>query len=293
MKTLFKLMDLKTLVAGLIPVIFGSIYSLYRYNEFSIVDMVVIMIGIVLLQSCTNMINDLYDHKRGADGDLKVDEKALASGDVSVKQVKHIIYTFLSIDIVIALYYSFVNHFAIFIIALIAVFIMYKYSAGQKPISYTPFGELVAGSTMGFGIMTTVIFIQSGYVNVETFMVALPTSIFIGTILLTNNISDHEADEAVGRRTLPIIIGIKKAEWLWIANCFSLLGLTCLFVAYGLFPLESLFLTVLLLPYKQIIGFRNIEKRPTNKGIMMGLIGKVGLRFHLGIMVGIIVSMYV
>ena len=82
---------------------------------------------------------------------------------------------------------------------------------------------------MGFGIVTTVIFIQSGVLNVETFLVALPTSIFIGTILLTNNLSDHNEDRMAGRKTLAIVIGIHKAEWVWISACISLLAFTGLF----------------------------------------------------------------
>jgi 1,4-dihydroxy-2-naphthoate polyprenyltransferase len=221
-----KLMDVKTLVAGVIPVVFGSVYSFYRYGTVNSVDIIILILGILLLQSSTNMINDVYDHKRGADGKERSDEKVLASGEVSVKLVKRIIMSFLFIDIGIALYYSITRHFGILLVAVSAVIIMIGYSAGKKPISYTPFGELVAGSTMGFGIMSTVIFIHSSRVSIETLLVALPTSVFIGTILLTNNMSDWNEDQRVGRKTLPILIGIHKAEVLWKSSVLGLLVIT-------------------------------------------------------------------
>ncbi len=62
---------------------------------------------------------------------------------------------------------------------------------------------------MGIGITTTVIYIQSGIFNINTILVAVPTVLFISTILLTNNLSDMEEDRESGRKTLPIMIGKK------------------------------------------------------------------------------------
>jgi len=288
--TLLKLMDVKTLVAGTLPVLVGTCYSLYRFDTFHGIDLLITLLGIILLQSCTNMINDVYDHKRGSDGEEKTDEKALASGEISIQGVKKIITIFLLVDIGIALYYSVTRHWGISIVAVIAVIIMYSYSAGKKPISYTPFGELVAGSTMGFGIMTTVIFIQSGNVNTETILVALPTSLFIGTILLTNNLSDHQEDKRAGRKTLPILLGTQKSQLLWNTNCISLLILTGLGVVLGFFPLVSFILTIVFFPYKQIYMFNTTEKVVKNKGILMGIIAQVGIRFHVALIIGLLID---
>lgn len=293
MKTLLKLMDVKTLVAGIIPVVFGSVFSLYKYNAFNLLDMIILMIGIILLQSCANMINDLFDYKRGADGTDKSHEKALASGEISYQNVKKIVMSFIVIDLMIATYYSVTVHYSIMIVSLVGGLVMYLYSAGKRPISYTPFGELVAGSTMGFGIMTTVIYIQSGVFNLETIGVVIPTALYIGTILLTNNISDYIEDELNGRRTLPIIIGIKKAESLWLLNCYLILTATFLLVLFKILPIEGLLVATIILPHKKIMAFKDIKKVAKNKGEMMGLIGSVGLKYHLAIIVGLLAAKYI
>ena len=51
-------------------------------------------------------------------------------------------------------------------------------------------------------ITITAIYIQSGIFNLYTILVAIPTTLFIGTILLTNNLSDIEEDREAGRKTL-------------------------------------------------------------------------------------------
>lgn len=293
MRTLLKLMDIKTLVAGVFPVLLGSIYSLYRFNSLSIGDMLVLILGILLMQSSANMINDIYDHKRGSDDEAKADEKAIASGEIKASQVRKIAITFILIDIIINLYYSITLHWGIFFIGVYGALIMYCYSAGKKPISYTPFGEVAAGSTMGICIMSTVIYIQSGIVNFETILVTLPTSIYIGSILLTNNIADHQEDKKAGRYTLPLFIGISLAERLWQLCCYSLLIASGVFVYVGYWPLESLVLAVLLFPYKKVGKFKHIEKKSKNKDKMMAMIGIIGIRYHLALVIGFLIAISV
>lgn len=291
MKTLIKLMDLKTLVAGIIPVVMGTVYGFYHYGKGSLVDMLVIAFGIILIQSCANMINDYYDFRRGADTDERMDEKVLAAGEASPEFVKRVIVLFLLTDLGLALYYALRTHLLVFLVAIAGTVIMYFYSAGNRPISHTFFGEFVAGGTMGLGILTTVIYIQTGHFNLETILVALPTSIYIGTILLTNNISDHIEDRANGRETLPIKIGIRMAEFLWIISCHSLLTFTAVFVLVGYYPVWTLILAILLFPFIPIYRFRTVEKVRENKAYLMGLIGKIGLRYHVSIVIGLIIGM--
>ena len=252
-------MDIKTLVAGIFPVVLGSVYSLYRFGNVSLTHMFVLAMGILLLQSCANMINDLFDHKRGADTEDRSEEKALASGEADEAQVLGYVFVFLFVAIVIGLYYAATTHWAVMLVGIAGTLIMYFYSAGDRPISHTPFGEFVAGSTMGFGIMSTVIYIQSGVVDLETVLVALPTSIYIGTILLTNNISDHHQDREAGRKTLPIHIGIHFAELLWIVSCHSLLTFTAVFVFVGYWPWQSFLLALLVFPFNPIFRFWRVE----------------------------------
>lgn len=293
MKSILKLMDIKTLVAGVIPVVLGSVFSLYKYDSFSIVDMIILMVGIILIQSCANMVNDLFDFSRGADGDAKSDEKALAAGEISKSKVKGIIISFIFIDLGIALYYSITMTYYILFVAVIGGLIMYLYSAGKHPISYTPFGELVAGATMGFGIMTTVIYIQSGVFSIATIAVAIPTSIYIGTILLTNNISDHIEDKVNGRKTLPIVLGIEKAEKLWVLSCYLMIFTSFVLVLFDMMSMQGLVIAVFIIPHKKIQGFRYINKVVQNKGEMMGLINNIGVKFHVAMILGLLISKYI
>ncbi|HEY5524192.1 MAG TPA: UbiA family prenyltransferase, partial [Clostridium sp.] len=126
--------------------------------------------------------------------------------------------------------------------------------------------------------------------NLNTVLVAIPTALFIGTILLTNNLSDIEEDREVGRKTLPILIGIKNAEKLWVFNVIMLLVLTFGLVLIHIYPIVVLVPVILLFPYKLVFSFLSYDKNIHTKGRSMGLIGQVGLKYHLAVVIGLLIA---
>ncbi|WP_238916087.1 prenyltransferase [Clostridium sp. YIM B02555] len=292
-KTIIKLMDIKTLVAGLVPVILGSIYSKYAFERVNILYFLLLAFAMILIQSATNMINDYFDFKRGADVNKSSDEKALISGEVTTKGVLTIIFFYQLIAFIIGVFIASQTSYYILLVAILGGTISILYAFGPMPISYTPIGEVVSGLTMGIGITTTVIYIQSGVFNLSTILVAIPTALFIGTILLTNNLSDIVEDKEAGRKTLPIILGKKNAEKLWMFNVVILFLLTLGLVVINIYPSIILIPVILLFPYKSILSFLSYEKTAETKGRSMGLIGQVGVKYHFSIVIGLVIAIIV
>lgn len=290
-RPVIRLIDVDKLIAGIIPVILASVYSLYRFTKVSWFDMVLLIIALLLIQTCSNMIFDYHMLKRSENKSKMYDKSLGQIDDNEGKCVFKWICLVLAIDLVIGIYYSIRTDYRVLIVALIGIAVMYVYSGGKKPISHTPFSEFIIGSTMGFGIMTTVIYIQSGVFNLETTIVALPMAIYIGTILLTNNIADHAGDIIVGKKTLAISLGIKWSEVLWFISCHSLLTFTAAFVFVGFYPFASLIVVLVLFPYESLYRFRKLPKNFEHKREMMNLIGHIGIRYNVAIIIGLLITM--
>ncbi|MBU3161774.1 prenyltransferase [Clostridium frigoris] len=290
LKSIIKLMDIKTLLAGIVPVILGSIYSKYALGKFNILYFILLIVAMILIQSATNMVNDYSDFKSGADDKKSGDEKALVSGEITSKQVLVVIFLFGLIACMIGIFIASQTSYYIMLIAIIGGIISVSYAFGPFPIAYTPFGEVVAGITMGIGITTTVIYIQSGVINLNTFLVAIPTVIYISTILLSNNLSDLQEDLDVGRKTLPILMGVKNAEKLWIFNVIMLLILTFILYVVHIYPFVVLLTVLIFFPYKSIFDFISYDKNMNTKGRTMGLISKIGLKYHLAVVIGLLIT---
>lgn len=289
-KSIIKLMDIKTLLAGSLPVILGSVYAKYAFGKINIMYLVLLLVAMILIQSATNMINDYFDYKRGADNEKSGEEKALVSGEIKPKQVLIIIIIFKLIAFIIGIFIAGETSYYILLVAVLGDLISISYAFGPYPISYTPIGEVVSGVTMGIGITTTVIFIQSGIFNLNTVLVAIPTSLFIGTILLSNNLSDIAEDKAAGRKTLPILIGLRNSEKLWAFNVIMLPVSTIILGIIHIYPVVVLVIVAILFPYKSIFKFLAYDKSAHTKGKTMGLIGQVGLKYHLALIIGLLIS---
>src|SRR5699024_2076784 len=112
----------------------------------------------------------------------------------------------------------------------------------------TPFGELFAGLFMGTVIIGISYYIQTLTLTSTVIWVSIPVAIFIGAILLANNIRDLDGDQDSGRRTIAILLGRKNAI-RFLAILFT--------VAYGL---TALFIILNLLPLVSIIVFLSVKK---------------------------------
>lgn len=289
-KSIIKLMDIKTLIAGTVPVILGSIYSLYAFKKFNMLYFTLLIFAMILIQSSTNMINDYFDFKRGADNGKSVNEKVLISGEITSHQVLFIVAMYELIALGIGVFIAGQTSYYILLVAAVGSIISVLYAFGPLPISYTPIGEIVSGVTMGIGITTTVIYIQSNVITLNTVLVAVPTALFIGTILLSNNLSDLAEDKKVGRKTLPIVIGIKNAEKLWIINVVSLVILTYILVLSHIYPIIVLVPVILLFPYKSIYHFLYYDKNIYTKSRTMGTIAEIGLKYHIAVSIGLAIA---
>lgn len=88
------------------------------------------------------------------------------------------------------------------------------YSAGKRPISSTPFGELFAGGCLGSLLVALSRYVAAGAWGDLALAETAPSFLFIASILAVNNGCDAEGDKASGRRTLSILVGRKASAAL-------------------------------------------------------------------------------
>ena len=88
------------------------------------------------------------------------------------------------------------------------------YSEGPLPISSTPFGELLVGAIMGPTEVISANLAASGQISNLSYIFSIPVSLMVAAILLANNIRDLEKDRSHGRKTLPVVIGLRYGSFL-------------------------------------------------------------------------------
>jgi len=130
-------------------------------------------------------------------------------------------------------------------------------------LSYTTFltrlGGGIAEAAAGLGLGTLpvigIYYIITGEITAEALFASVPSGILVANLLLLNEIPDAEADVAGKRKTLPIILGKKKAAVVYSALTIATYVWIILGVLAGSMPAWTLLACVTLpFAFKAITG---------------------------------------
>ena len=286
----------RTLAAALGPTILGAAFSYYAFGalhgtELAIFHTILIFLAVVSAQIIANLWNELKDFKSGLDAGQKIGNAgSLTRGAVTPKLISTMIKVLMIVPIIIGLYLSSTITWWYIPAGIICILISFLYSGGPKPISRTPFGEISSGIAMGFAIVLITGYAWTRELSLAFLIPALPATLLVGSIMLTNNIRDIRNDEKHGRRTLPIILGRDRA--------ISLMSITYIFnfiwigawIYLKVLPIPALLALIAIIPaFKTIKTFyTQVDEIKLDKA--MGTTAGAAILYQLLLGIGLIIG---
>ncbi|WP_338997837.1 prenyltransferase [Lactococcus formosensis] len=222
-KIFAELIELKAKTASIFPFILGVAYSLYHYQIANFGPLIIYFVAMF----CFNCFVDIWDnyndyHKAVDTEDYKKNTNIIGRENLSLSLIKGLLLFFFSISLILGLIVAGLVGWPVFWLGLFCYFIGIFYSAGPKPLSSLPVGELASGLTMGYLIFLICVYINTSTVFIwnfgtlaSTFLVALPSTLLIANLMLANNTCDLEEDEGNHRYTIVHYIGKKNALRWW------------------------------------------------------------------------------
>lgn len=207
----------RTLAAALGPTILGAAFSYYAFGAtqgtgLAIFHTVLIFLAVVTAQIVANLWNEYKDFKSGLDAGQKIGNAgSITRGAITPELIITMIKVLMFVPIIIGLYLSATITWYYIPIGFLCILISFLYSGGPKPISRTPFGEISSGIAMGFAIVLITGYAWTRELSLALLIPAIPSTLLVGSIMLTNNIRDIRNDESHGRHTLPIVLGRERA----------------------------------------------------------------------------------
>ncbi|MCA1819551.1 MAG: 1,4-dihydroxy-2-naphthoate polyprenyltransferase [Thermoplasmatota archaeon] len=209
---------IRTLPAAAVPVLVGAAHAWHLAGErqfaFRWLPAVAALASALLIQVGTNLANDYYDHKKGADTpDRAGPRRASASGLLPPTQVRNAAYVAFLLAAALGVYLVTVGGVPILLIGLAAILSGLLYTAGPKPLGYLGLGDafvlLFFGPVAVMG--TTYLEALDTFGAVGAWMPALFLGIEVGAlataILAVNNLRDLPTDARAGKRTLAVRMG--------------------------------------------------------------------------------------
>lgn len=286
----------RTLAAALGPTILGAAFSYYAFGALhgtglAIFHTVLIFLAVVSAQIIANLWNELKDFKSGLDAGQKIGNAgSLTRGAVTPKLISTMIKVLMIVPIIIGLYLSATITWWYIPAGIICILISFLYSGGPKPISRTPFGEISSGIAMGFAIVLITGYAWTRELSLAFLIPALPATLLVGSIMLTNNIRDIRNDENHGRRTLPIVLGRDRAISLMsITYIFNFIWIGAWIYLKAL-PIPALLALIAIIPaFKTIkIFYTHVDEIKLDKA--MGTTAGAAMLYQLLLSIGLIIG---
>lgn len=271
----FKLVEIRTKVASVIPFLIGTLYAVYRFERFKPANFIIMFISLIAFDMATTAINNYYDWKKAqkTHGYNYESHNAIVSQGLKESSVLAVIGILLAAAAFFGVLLFLRTSPVILLLGAISFSIGVLYSFGPVPISRTPLGELFSGFFMGFIIVFISIYIHVYDMNIISltweggilgismnlaevayiFLLSVPTMNGIANIMLANNICDIEDDIENRRYTLPVYIGRKRALQVFRGLYYICYADILLLIILGVTPMTTAVTLSTLIPINRNI----------------------------------------
>lgn len=206
----------KTLVAGFIPVAVGSAVALQQ-GRFTLGPALGALVGALLIQIGTNLFNDAYDFKRGADtGERLGPPRATQQGWLSPKAVMRGAIACFALAFLVGLYLVSVAGWPLLVVGVISLIAGYAYTGGPFPLAYHGLGDVFVLVFFGLVAVSGTTFVLTQTVPLLAVLAGVPIGALGVALLAVNNVRDAKTDAAANKRTLVVRLGVGfgRAEYV-------------------------------------------------------------------------------
>jgi 1,4-dihydroxy-2-naphthoate octaprenyltransferase len=220
---------IRTLPLSVSGIIVGSMYALANPTDVILTPTEVFnwrifsfaILTTLGLQILSNFANDYGDGVKGTDNEDRVGPKrAIQSGAISPQAMKSaIIITALLtlVSAILLIYFAFADtnlYYSLFylVLGILAIISAIRYTVGATAYGYRGFGDIFV--FVFFGLVSTlgVNFLYSKQIDIELFLPAMAIGFLSVGVLNLNNMRDEASDRKVGKNTLVVKMGGKKAK---------------------------------------------------------------------------------
>ncbi len=222
-KIFAELVELKAKSASIFPFLMGFLYSWYHYQQVYLGNMLLFFISMVLFNMAVDIMDNYMDYHNATDvHDYKHETNIIGRENLSLTLVRNMMWGFIIVSALIGIYLASQTSWVILWLGMFSYAMGIFYSAGPKPLSSLPVGEITSGLTMGIVIPLICVYLNIydlvpfDWVLIGSVgLMSLPATFSIANLMLANNTCDVEEDILNNRHTLVYYIGKEKAVSLF------------------------------------------------------------------------------
>ncbi len=246
-----------SLTASFVPVLLGGAIAFSALHTLNVFLFILTLLGAVLVQAGTNMINDWKDADRdnenvGGIRPFTGGSRMIQLGLISRADMGFFGLALTALAFLIGVYLVLVSGWGL--IPLIAYGLLaglfYTNEKGKFSfVNFAPgFAEFLIATTYGVMMTMGAFYVQTGTYSLQSFLLSLPLAILISNVLLINQFQDAESDLKSGKNTLVVRLGKKSAKNVLII-CFIIAYLIIALLPLLGYAPYTLYVAFLSLPF--------------------------------------------
>lgn len=212
---------LRTLPLSVSGVVVGT--ALANYHEKNdILIFILALMTTIAFQVTSNFANDYGDGVRGTDNEDRIGpQRALQSGLLTRKELKHGIYVSIGISLIFVmavLYFSFgvenIEYFALFLVlGFLSIWAAVKYTVGDSAYGYKGLGDIFVFVFFGLlAVMGSMFLYTKSFTNYYALLPAITIGVLSTGVLNLNNLRDYKSDKKAHKNTLIVKMGFENGK---------------------------------------------------------------------------------
>ncbi len=245
--------------ASVLPVIAGTAWGFNISGTFDAGIFLLALLATICVHAAANVLNDVGDDSGGTD---RINEdriypytggsRFIQTGIMSAANMASLGISLLAVAAIAGVVLLLAKGPMVLAFGLVGVTLAVLYSLGPIRLSGLGIGETAVG--VGFGVLpvTGAAWLQSGAIDLESFLFSVPVSAWVAAILLMNEVPDIGPDGQTGKRTLPVRLGLAGTQLVYLGLHGLALAAVIYLTATGSLPLATPLLPIALvmLAYK-------------------------------------------
>ncbi len=214
----------RSLLIAISPALVAAALVFMRTGTLDPGMFVLVLVASVLIQTITNLQNDIgYTARGGERSGTRIGlPRATSLGLLTATQVNAAIAVAIAAAVVVGMPLVVARGWPILVMGVASILAALAYMGGPRPIAYTAGGELVV--FVFFGLVAVVggdYALAGAWVPLSTWLAAVAMGALAAAALVVNNHRDAEHDRDVGRRTFPVTFGTRASRVLF-ASCLAI-----------------------------------------------------------------------
>jgi len=204
--------------ASVVPVILGAVIAWQKVGAFHWGYFLLTLVAAMSIHAGTNIANDYFDHLSGNDpvnvefvSPFTGGSRLIQEGLLSPREVLMESLFFFALGSAIGLYLTWARGPIVLVLGLIGVLSGFFYTAPPIYLAKWGIGEFFVGLNCGFLITLGSYYVQTRSLTWEPIVAAIPVACLIAAVLWINEFQDVPADHAVGKDTLVVRLGRRRA----------------------------------------------------------------------------------